>query len=275
MKKLSLASLAAASAALCASSAIAHVGLLNTSTPVAFPASTFAVAGTTNVIQFNAGHGCTLAESVPTIPGAGANLDTTKLEITIPAAIVTATTATSVRALHSGSFGNVVKTVNGDGTITFTFNKIGSASAADDQYYNVRISFKLPAATLTDITKYQFLAVQTCASGGTDYVMNWGAANSPKLTVFPDKRKGFNKYTLDSQTVTDFTAASGTATLAAKLKAYFGDADMVWVGKSAYSPNPNTKTKIDALAVKDTTYSELGNKAGASIATTDTIWVKY
>ncbi len=274
MKKLSLTSLVAASAALSVSGAMAHVGLLNTSTPVAFPASTFAVAGTTNVIQFNAGHGCTLAESVPTLPSS-ANLDTTKLEITIPAAIVTATTAASVRAVQSGAFGNVVKTVNGDGTVKFTFNKLAAPSAADDQYYSVQISFKLPAAAATEITKYQFPAVQTCTSGSTDYVMNWGTANSPKLTVFPDKRKGFNKYTLDSQTVLDFTAATGTATLAAKLKSYFGDADIVWVGKSGYSANPNTKTKITALVAKDATYSELGDKAGASIATTDNIWVKY
>ena len=91
----------------------------------------------------------------------------------------------------------------------------------------------------------------------------------------PDKRKGFNQYKLDASTVGDFTAASGIATLASKLKSYFGDAAIVWVGKSGYSANSHTAAKIDALSIQDKTYSNLGTTAGTSLLVTDTIWVKY
>ena len=184
-----------------------------------------------------------------------------------------------------GLFGAVTSVQNTDGSVTFTWTRQGAAqgganyTASDNHLYKVSVRLKLPnVATATDVSikKYQFLAVQTCSSGGTDYTLTWGTANSPTLLVFPDKRKGFNKFTLDATTTAaDFAATTTTATLAAKLKSYFGDAEILWVGKQGYSANPISKAKIDALAAKDSTYTELGTKAGASIAPTDTIWVKY
>lgn len=276
--------LLAAASLFASSGASAHIGVSNVTMPISVGGqSSFAIANTTNEILFNVPHGCTATESVPTLTGA--NLDTTKVEFTIPAAIVTATTFASLRPSMDGLFGAVTSVLNGDGSVKLTWTRQAATAggvnytAADNHLYKVSVRLKLPnvaSATDVSIRKYQFLAVQTCSSGGTDYTLTWGTANSPTLLVFPDKRKGFNKFTLDATTTAaDFAAASGTATLAAKLKSYFGDAAIVWVSKQGYSANPISKAKIDALAAKDSSYSELGSKAGASIAPTDTIWVKY
>ncbi len=258
---------------LLAGAASAHVGIANNTLPIsASGQTTYAVANSTNEIVFIVPHGCN-SEATPTPP---ANLDTTKIEITVPAAIVTATGAASVRPSHAGEFGNVTRTTLGDGSIKFTWNKVAAVSADDDQLYKVSIRMKLPnvtSATDMAIKKYQFDATQTCAYSGGNYVLSWGSS-SPTLLAFPDKRKGFNKYTLDSTTVADFTV-SGSATKAAKLKSYFGDAAIIWVGKRGYSPNPNTDAKINTLSTTDRTYSNLGSETGVSLTTTDEIWVKY
>lgn len=275
----------AAAAAFAVTGASAHVGLSNVTTPIsASGQSTFAIANSTNEILFNVPHGCTSAESLPAFTGA--NLDTTRIEVTIPAAIVTATTVASLRPTMDGLFGAVTVgalDTNGNVKLNWTRQSAGAGgqnfTASDNHLYKISVRLKVPnvtSATDVSIKKYQFPVVQYCSSGGTEYAMDWGTANSPTILVFPDKRKGFNKFSLDATTTAaDFTAATGTATLAARLKSYFGDAAIVWVGKQGYSANPNTKAKIDALAAKDATYSELGAKAGASIAPTDTIWVKY
>lgn len=273
MKKTTLAALFVGLTA--SSLSFAHVGVANNTLPIsAAGQSAFTVANTTSEIVFIVGHGCN-AEAVPTPP---ANLDTTKIEITVPAAIVTATGAASVRPSNQGEFGNVTRQTLNDGAIKFTWTKKAAPTADDDQLYKVSIRLKTPAAaSATDVAikKYQFLAVQSCAiQGQADYVLDWGSANSPTLLSFPDKRKGFNKYTLDASTLSDFSV-SGSSTKAARLKAYFGDAAIVWVGKRAYSPNANTVAKIDAMAVKDLTYSNLSTETGVSLGVDETIWVKY
>lgn len=294
MKNSSISFVVAAAAALVASSAGAHVGLSNVTMPISVGGqSTFAIANTTNEILFNIPHGCTAAESQPAPATGAANLDTTKIQITIPAAIVTATTLASLRPTMDGLFGAVTVTSNADGSATLVWNRQLAASgqqnstASDNHLYKLSVRLKVPAtASATDysLKKYQFLTVQYCQStlashsslpAGSLVTMDWGTLNSPKLLVLPEKRKGFNKYTLEATTVADFTVASATATLAASLKSYFGDAAIVWVGKQGYSANPNTKTKIQSLAAKDSTYSELGDKVGVSLTATDTIWVKY
>jgi periplasmic copper chaperone A len=268
--------------ALASPGAQAHVLLSNLTTPItAGGQSAFAIAGSPNEIAFNITHGCAPAESQPVF--SGANLDTTKIEVTVPAAVVAAT-GTSLRPTASGLFGPAaVGAVDSAGNVKMTWTRksanVGEPNytASDNQLYKVGILLRAPAAASagdTAIKKHQFLVVQTCRNGASDVVMDWGPANSPSLLVFPDRRQGFNKYTLDASTAADF-ATTGNGTLAARLKAYFGDAAIVWVGKSGYSANPNTSAKIQALAAKDASYSDLGAKAGASIAATDTLWVKY
>lgn len=249
-----------------AGGAMAHVGIFNNTLPAAASGqTTFAIANGTSDIQFMVPHGCNAESSPPVDPAE----DTTRIDITVPAAIVTATGAASVRPSHAGEFGDVVRTTNLDGSITFTWTKAGVASAADDQLYKVSIRMRMPATASagdTAIRKYQFPAVQTCASGALD----WGSG-SPTIIVFPEKRKGFNKYTLDASAVGDFSAAP----IAARLKAYFGDAAIVWIGKKIYSPNPNTSAKIDELVTTDLTYSNLEADTGSTLTGSDTIWVKY
>lgn len=257
-----------------AGSAMAHVGIFNNTLPVSASGQTsFAIANTTSDIQFLVPHGCNDEAVPPTDPA----MDTTRLEITVPAAIVTATGAGSVRPSNAGEFGDVSRTANGDGSITFTWNKVAGAAAADDQLYKVSIRMRMPAVASADdfaIKKYQFPAVQTCNNGGSDVVLDWDEISptaSPSIIVFPDKRKGFNQYTLDASTVSDFA----TAPIAARLKAYFGDAAIVWVGKKGYSANATTSDKIDELVTEDLTYSNLGTDTGTTLTESDTIWVKY
>lgn len=260
-----------------ASAASAHVGIANLSTGISVGGQApFAIAGTTNEILFAIPHGCTAAESTPTLTGA--NLDTYKIAITVPAAVVTATGAASVRPVLDGTFGPVARTTESDGGITFTWTRLTSITAptADDQMYKPSVRLKMPAATGAAIIKLQFRTRQYCKdSGNTEYTMDWGTANSPTLLVFPDKRRGFNSYTLDASTVGDFTATSGTATLASKLKSYFGDAAIVWVSKAGYSANAHTQARVTALIARDSTYSDLGSTAGKSLTANDTIWVRY
>lgn len=253
---------------------MAHVGIFNNTLPIsASGQTTFAIANGTSDVQFLVPHGCN-DEATPAVDPA---MDTTRIDITVPAAIVTATGAGSVRPGNSGEFGDVSRASNVDGSITFTWNKVAGAAAADDQLYKVSIRMKMPAVASADdfaIKKYQFSAVQTCNNGGSDVVLDWDTISptaSPSIIVFPDKRKGFNKYTLDASTEADFA----TAPIAAKLKAYFGDAAIVWVGKKIYSPNANTSEKIDALVTEDLTYSNLGSDTGTTLDASDTIWVKY
>lgn len=263
--------------------ASAHIAISNVTLPItASGQATFGIANTSSEILLNIPHGCTAAESQPSY--SGPNLDTTKIEVTVPAAIVAATTLASLRPTMDGLFGTVqVGAADANGNVKLSWTRKLSASgeanaaASDNQLYKISLRLKFPAvASATDfsIKKYQFLTVQTCKSNGVDYVMDWGTANSPSVIVFPDRRKGFNKYTLDASTVGDFTT-TGSNTLASKLKSYFGDAAIVWVSKAGYSANANTAEKIKALAAKDTAYTELGAKAGGVITATDTIWVKY
>jgi hypothetical protein len=273
------------SAIAAASVASAHVGIANLTTGISVGGqSQFAIAGTTNEILFAIPHGCTASESTPTLTGA--NLDTYKIAITVPAAVVTATGAASVRPVLDGTFGPVARTTESDGSLTFTWTRLPSITAptADDQMYKPSVRLKFPAATGTAITKVQFLTKQHCkanatwggtAEVGSDVVLDWGTANSPTILVFPDKRRGFNSYTLSASTVGDFAAATGTATLASRLKGYFGDAAIVWVGKAGYSANTHTQARVTALIAKDGSYSDLGATAGKSLTANDTIWVRY
>jgi hypothetical protein len=277
------------SAIAAASVASAHVGIANLTTGISVGGqSQFAIANTTNEVLFAIPHGCNPnAESSPAAGSTTAPaLDTYKIAITIPAAVVTATGAASVRPVLDGTFGPVVRTTETDGGITFTWTRLATAGSptADDQLYKASVRLKFPAATGTAITKVQFLTKQHCkanatwggtAEVGSDVVLDWGTANSPTILVFPDKRRGFNSYTLSASTVGDFAAATGTATLASRLKGYFGDAAIVWVGKAGYSANTHTQARVTALIAKDGSYSDLGATAGKSLTANDTIWVRY
>ncbi|MEY2688509.1 MAG: hypothetical protein RL375_2707 [Pseudomonadota bacterium] len=273
--------LAAAALAL-SHAATAHVGTSNLTTPSVTPGqATYLIGNVTSELVFNVGHGCN-AEAVPAVTPA---LDTYKVSITVPADIVTATG--TVRPTFSGAYGNATLVTNANGSVTATWVKSASARPGDDHYYKVALRLKAP--TTTTIKAYQFDAVQYCkatattpgggVAEGADVVLDWTkipnqANQSPTVYVFPDKRKGFNSFKLDASVTAAFTATA-TGTLASVLKSHFGDAEILWVGKAGYSANATTAAKIDALATKDSSYSNLGTKVGGAISATDTIWVKY
>jgi len=256
------------SSALLGATAHAHMGIINLTTGIqAGGQSQFAIAGTTNELQLNVPHGCN-SSHVPSLP-AGAALDTFRFTITVPAALVNST----LRATPIAQFGVPARVTNGDGSVTFTYTKTNDPAQADDLVYKPVLRIALPAATGTALTKYQFLSVQYCMNGNQEVAMDWGAADSPRLLVFPVKRAGFNRYSLDALTAPDF-AATGTTTIESRLKSYFGDAAVIWVGKSGFSPNAETQSKITNLIGKDSSYSNLASP-GRSLSTADTLWVRY
>lgn len=256
------------SGALLGATAHAHMGIINLTTGIrAGGQSQFAIAGTTNELQFNVPHGCN-SSHVPSLQ-AGAALDTYKFTITVPSALVNST----LRATPIAQFGVPERVPNGDGSVTFVYTKTPDPNQADNLVYKPVLRIALPAATGTALTKYQFPSVQYCMNGNEPVAMDWGATDSPRLLVFPVKRTGFNQYTLDAQTAPDF-APAGTATIESRLKSYFGDAAVIWVEKSGYSPNAETQKKITALIAKDSSYSNLASP-GRNLSTADTLWVRY
>jgi hypothetical protein len=255
----------ATAATLIAPLAQAHMGIVNLTTGIRVGGqSQFAIAGTTNELQFSVPHGCNTSH------GFSGNFDTFKFTVTVPAPLV----SSALRATPIPQFGVPARVTNGDGSVTFTWEKSKSdISPLDNLLYRPVLRVAVPAASGNSITKYQFLSVQYCMDGGQEKAMDWGATDSPRLIVFPVKRAGFNSYTLDSQTVGDFTV-TGTNTIESRLKSYFGDAAVIWVGKDGYSPNVETQKKIGDLIGKDPSYGTLP-RPGRSLATTDTIWVRY
>ena len=86
-----------------ASTSLAHVGLANNTCPFRGGQATFAVANTTSEIVFLWGTAVTKRRN----QRHRANWIPPKSTSPVPAAIVTATGAASVRPSHQGEFGNV------------------------------------------------------------------------------------------------------------------------------------------------------------------------
>jgi hypothetical protein len=258
--------------ALCAPFAAAHVGVVNTQLP-------FAREGTYELV-LALPHGCSVTGSSPAI-----ETDTYKVEVTTPVAF------TGPRAIIDGVFGVPVRTANADGTTTLVWTKLGngsgnpfdSAGLADNQSYRIALrgSFKATTASVEGarFTTQRFNAKQYCknpAVGQPDLSTDWsnysapGDNQSPTVKVYPTRVAGWNSYTLPASVAGTLTTA---AAVSAFVKAYFGDAQIVWVGKAGYSPNADTTARIQALVAKDSSYSELVNKT--SLSASETLWVKY
>jgi hypothetical protein len=276
-------SIAAAAALAAASLAQAHVGTANLTTPSNVGGqATFLLGNVTSELVFNVPHGCN-AEAVPPITSGA--LDTYKVRVTIPADMVA---SAAPRVTYSGAFGyGALSDGSVTGTKVVTWTKAAGArdAAIDDHLYKLSVRVRAPATTT--IKRITFDAVQTCkatdavpgggVAAGTDVVLDWTAFatnQSPTVMVFPDKRKGWNQFKLDASATGAFTATA-TGTLASALKSHFGDAEVVWVGKKAYSANPETVKKLDALIAKDPSYSRLDTAVGEALGTSDVLWVKY
>ena len=259
---------------LAAGIADAHIGIVNTQLP-------YAREGSYELV-LTIPHGC------PTAAGSSVEADTYKFQVTTPPAF------TGPRAIIDGVFGVPTRTANADGSTTFTWTKIGNGSSnafdapglTDNQSYRVGIrgSFRATTASAegTRFTSQRFNAKQFCKNPaspndpGQDLWVDWSnygspATNeSPNVRVLPTRAPGWNSYALPAGVAATLTTPAAVSSF---VKAFFADAQIVWVGKAAYSPNTDTTAKIQALVAKDTSYSELVNKA--SLSSTDVIWVKY
>jgi uncharacterized protein YcnI len=200
------------------------------------------------IINFGVGHGC-------------AGKDTVKLTVEIPAGV------TSVRALGS-TLGAASVTLDGANNVTsVTWEKPpAEALAGDPMFYEASIRVRLPDVSFSTIF---FRVTQTCnvpggAAGGPDEeIVEWfDTPTTPineqtgepaaELKVVPTRFPGWNQHTM-SAAMTD-------------LEKFFADAQIVWRGTAAFSPNPAIAALIQATP---------GVTALTEIASGDEIWVKY
>lgn len=243
--------------------ASAHIGVVNIAPP-------FAIATKTYQLILAIPHGCET-----TVNGTATTLDTYKFEVAIPAGF------TGVRPIIDSVFGRPVITKDGTGAVTnLVWTKTPALNnTTDDQSYRIAIQGVPPNAPFTTI---QFNAKQYCKNpvdGGADIVTDWAnfpgtggttSNQSPKVKVYPLRAPGWNKYNLAAG-----NEKNTAADVVGFMTDFFSDAQIVWVGKAAFSANPITATKIKALAAKDATYFDLSTKTDATIKATDDIMVKY
>ncbi len=267
MKKLCLLHISAAAAAFCTSSAMAHVGVVNTMLP-------YAVAAKTYELVLAVPHGCAIPNTNPAVEA-----DTYKVEVSIPAGF------TGVRPILDGVFGKPVLTKDSAGVTKITWTKAASYdSVSDDQSYRVALRGTAPNAPFTTI---QFNVKQYCknpVTGAADLYTDWASYTSggvtsnqsPKVKIFPARVPGWNKYNLASS-----NEKHTPADVKALMTDFFSDAQIVWLmpgtnnGKGVYSPNANTAAKIKGLIAKDPTHYDLTTKTDVMIHAVDDIWVKY
>lgn len=201
------------------------------------------LANTTQKLTLSVGHGCEGA-------------DTLKVRTTIPAGV------TGVRALTS-DFGKPTVTQNSAGLATaVTWERPASeVLAVDTNYYELVLRAKLPDAPFTIM---YFPTEQTClqSDGGT-LVSLWTNTSgmapmpgepepSPAIAIVPAHKPGWNKFTVP-------VAVSNLAV-------FFGDAQIVWRGTEAWSPNASVTELIGTTA---------GVSGLSSLNAGDQVWVKY
>ncbi|WNG35628.1 YcnI family protein [Archangium minus] len=209
-----------------------------------------AIAGTTQELTFNVGHGCDGA-------------DTYSIEVRIPDGV------TAVRPLNS-EFGKAVvkrdESTNKVTSVTWTKPSSADVLPGDTHFYKLTLRAMLPNQPFTTVF---FPTIQHCrAADGTESIVEWvgtsgghdhlqradttPAANpAPALTVLPARTPGWNKYTVD-QHVHDM--------------AVFKDAQIVWAGNAAYSPSAHTLSLIE---------KEPNTQVLQAIHPGTDIWVKY
>jgi uncharacterized protein YcnI len=197
-----------------------------------------AFAGTSQIITLNVGHGCEGA-------------DTVGVEVQIPKEV------TSVRGLPN-FFGFADVKTDASGAVTSVVWTKTDTRPADDQFYQVQIRIKVPEMPFQTL---YFPTTQHCRNAeGDESSTAWtstatpvpeGKEPAPALVVLPPRTPGWNKYTAPKN-ITDLSV--------------FDDAQIVWVGDSAYSPNEATAAMIA---------SEDGVSQLTKIDAKAEIWVKY
>ncbi|ARU58493.1 MAG: YcnI family protein [Pseudomonadales bacterium] len=175
-----------------------------------------------------------------TVPHGCEDSDTYRVEVQIPASL------SSVRPMDS-LFGKAEPIMNdaGDAIEKIVWNKSAADVLVEDShYYEFAIRAKLPEAEF--VTLY-LPTIQYCRDkSGNELQSEWvgmgshddhGAsgdeAPAPSFMIFPKRFPGWNKY----------TAADHLHDMS-----IFSDAEIVWSGSSAYSPNPTTLEMIQGDA---------------------------
>ncbi len=199
-------------------------------------------AGATYFATINVGHGCEVV-------GIADKFDTEKLEIEIPENAQT----TSTRPLDA-SWGKAQIVKTGSAITKLVWSKApGVTPESSDSYlYRVNFNVKMPS---TPWATLKFKATQTCHNGTAETYQVWDGAEGPTLYVLPARQPGWNKYTIPAGITLDLSTPTAAGT------PFFKDAQIVWSGNAAYSPNTETASRITD---KLTTIP-----AGAEI------WVKY
>ena len=174
-------------------------------------------------------HGCEVGE---------AHLDTTRVEVEIPASFGSVKPSDSV-------FGRVSRETNEAETVTKLIWEKDEADVRDEDFLYTQFVFRGTPVAGTQLTSLEFRTVQFC---GENQVA-WEGADVPKLKVYPARKPGWNRYTAQS------------ALNASALTSFFGDAQIVWYNNAAYSSN----TVTQALITNTLTSIPVGGE----------FWVKY
>jgi periplasmic copper chaperone A len=195
-----------------------------------------AFANKSQKITFGVGHGCEGA-------------DTASVRVDIPAGI------TSVRAMTS-DFGKpmFIKDVSNNITAVVWTKADAEVLPEDLGFYDITLRARVADVPFTTIV---WKVTQTCklTDGTVLPPVVWEGVDGPALKVVPARLTGWNKFVV------------GRAVVAADLPGYFGDAQIVWRGAAAYSPNANIMAQIGTTAGVTV--------LNADLAPNDEIWVKY
>lgn len=201
-------------------------------------------------VTFAINHGCTDANNN--------KLDTLSIQVDIPAGI----DPTSVRPMPSDLAATPAITRNGANVTSIKWSRNpADLQSADLAYYEITLRLKVMDVPFT---KIPFVITQVCRPQGgmpaDDVTVVWTGPSSnpepsPLLVVVPPHSPGWNKLVLT------------TAVAVADFGSYFGDAQIVWKGTAAFSPNATVASLIAKTAGAATLATDL--------QTGDEIWVKY
>jgi uncharacterized protein YcnI len=189
-------------------------------------------------VTFGVSHGCS-------------GKDTVKIEIAIPAGVA------SVRGFY-GPFGAPKVTKDGNNVVTMVTWEKTTFEIGDNTYPDFTLRLRAPDVPFSQI---QFNVTQTCRDATGDTVVVWDKPDdttgnaAPRLNVIPARVPGWNKLTVP-KAVPD-----------ADIPLYLGDAQIVWKGTAAYSPN----AAVAALITMTPGVTALSGGLSAG----DEIWVKY
>lgn len=189
------------------------------------------------------------------VPHGCEGFDTLRLEMTLPGGL------TGVRPLDSVFGDATVETNDQNEPTKITWTKSYDLYGSDSHAYTVSLRAKTPDTPF--VTLY-FPIVQVCLDadqneiqsawvgmGGHDHGSSSEELPAPSVLLNPPRKLGWNNYFID-QHLHDLSI--------------FDDAEIVWMGNSAYSSNDNTMELI--LADESTSLLEMIHPGSE-------IWVKY